>query len=67
MGAPVAASDIPAHREFLDGAVRFFPPDDPAALLQPSVFPSFRLSDLSIEACAARFLAGLERLLGARP
>ena len=55
--------------------MRFFPPDDPAALarevsaalLQPSVFPSFRLSDLSIEACAARFLAGLERLLGARP
>ena len=79
MGAPVAASDIPAHREFLDGAVRFFPPDDPAALagelsallLQPSAVPPFRpsacLSALTIEACAARFLTGLERLLGARP
>ena len=73
MGAPVAASDIPAHREFLDGAVRFFPPDDPAALarevtaalLQPSLLPALRLSDLTIEACAARFLPGLERLLRA--
>jgi glycosyltransferase involved in cell wall biosynthesis len=79
MGAPVAASDIPAHREFLDGAVRFFPPDDPdalarelaAAMQPPSVLPSFRLSArlsaLSIEACAARFLPGLERLLRAAP
>jgi glycosyltransferase involved in cell wall biosynthesis len=79
MGAPVAASDIPAHREFLDGAVRFFPPDDPdalarelaAAMQQPSVLPSFRLSArlsaLTIEACAARFLPGLERLLRAAP
>jgi len=73
MGAPVVASDIPAHREFLEGAVRFFPPEDPvalarevtAALLQPSAFPPFRLSALTIESAAARFLAGLERLLGA--
>jgi glycosyltransferase involved in cell wall biosynthesis len=77
MGAPVVASDIPAHREFLDGAARFFPPDDPAALagelsallLQPSAVPPFRpsacLSALTIESCAARFLPGLERLLGA--
>jgi glycosyltransferase involved in cell wall biosynthesis len=32
MGLPVIASDIPSHREFVDGAVRFFPPDDDAAL-----------------------------------
>jgi glycosyltransferase involved in cell wall biosynthesis len=73
MGAPVVASDIPAHREFLDGAVRFFPPEDPVALAREltaalghrSAVPPVRLSALSIAACADRFLPGLERLLGA--
>lgn len=76
MGAAVIASDIPPHREFLGDAVRFFPPEEPAALAHeltaaladagdrptgPSV-----LSDLTIEACARRFLPGLIRLLEAR-
>lgn len=77
MGLPVIASDIPAHREFVDGAVRFFPADDDAALAREiaAAAAPFRtdvsgltvptaLSDLTIEACAARFLPGLERLLG---
>lgn len=75
MGLPVIASDIPAHREFVEDAVRFFPPDDDvtlaseieAGLLTPPVFPTSRppaLTDLTIEACAARFLPGLQRLLG---
>jgi len=79
MGIPVIASDIPPHREFVRGAVRFFPPDDDVALAreiaaaaaQPRndapVLPSSRppvLEDLTIEACASRFLPRLERLLG---
>jgi glycosyltransferase involved in cell wall biosynthesis len=80
MGLPVIASDIPPHREFLDGRVRFFPPDDAGALataleavLQrpnpsdvhaPTSHPP---ASLTIDECARRFLPGLERLLrGAR-
>ncbi|NOT08816.1 MAG: glycosyltransferase [Gemmatimonadales bacterium] len=73
MGVPVIASDIPPHREFLGNRVRWFPPgDDEAlaeqigdALLAPRPAPE-PLSDLTIEQCAARFLPGLERLLGGR-
>lgn len=81
MGVPVVASDIPAHREFVSGAVHFFPPENdkelagalteaiapaggqpsPSGTSQPAV-----LSSLTIEACAARFLPGLTRLLEAR-
>lgn len=32
MGVPVIVSDIPLHREYVNGAVRFFPPDDDVAL-----------------------------------
>jgi glycosyltransferase involved in cell wall biosynthesis len=75
MGLPVIASDIPPHREFVNGAVRFFPPDDDRALAReiehamqdPPVLPPSRppvLDDLTVEACASRFLPRLERLLG---
>jgi glycosyltransferase involved in cell wall biosynthesis len=75
MGLPVIASDIPPHREFLNGAVHFFPPDDDAALahqmaavLRSPTVPAVPtvLSDLTIGACARRFLPGLERLLRSR-
>jgi len=74
MGVPVIASDIPPHREFLGGAVRFFPPDDDLALAReiesliaepptrPLALPPL-LSDLTIESCAARLLAGVGRLM----
>ena len=76
MGLPVIASDIPAHREFLGDAVRFFPPEDHLALAAeleavfaaPPVRPSARspvLDPLTIEACAARMGPELERLLAA--
>ncbi|HEU5218402.1 MAG TPA: glycosyltransferase [Gemmatimonadales bacterium] len=78
MGLPVIASDIPVHREFMQEAVRYFPPEDDAALLQalesalasspqPRGRPGFQppvLADLTIESAAARFLPGLHRLLG---
>jgi glycosyltransferase involved in cell wall biosynthesis len=74
MGVPVIASDIPPHREFVRKLVRFFKPDDDRALADameavrctggstscPSPSP---LHDLTIDACAARFLPGLQRLL----
>ena len=72
MGLPVIASDIPPHREFLTGAVRFFPPDDEnalareleKALVRPSSRPAASLLEtLSIEACAARLLPHLRRML----
>ncbi len=74
MGVPVIASDIPPHREFVSGAVRFFPPDDDraladeiaAAIHEPPVARTVRdavLAPISIEACAARFVPELERLL----
>ena len=75
MGVPVIASDIPPHREFLGGAVRFFAPDDDAnlarelqaVLTQPSSRPADQpsiLGPLTIAACASRLLPGLLRLLG---
>jgi glycosyltransferase involved in cell wall biosynthesis len=33
-GVPVVASDIPPHREFVGGAARLVPPNDPAALAE---------------------------------
>jgi glycosyltransferase involved in cell wall biosynthesis len=83
MGVPVVASDIPTHREFVDGFARFFPLDDDAALAAaieaeipaadapwrdraerpPGQTAASPLSDLTIDACAARFLPRLERLL----
>ena len=78
LGVPAVVSDIPTHREFVDGLARFFPLDDDAALAAaieaqilaaraqprdraaPVVTP---LADLTIDACAARFLPRLERLL----
>ena len=76
MGLPVIASDIPAHREFVGGAARFFPPEDPAALAEsmqatrgevkePRGARTFAspLADLTIEACAARLLPRFDRLL----
>jgi glycosyltransferase involved in cell wall biosynthesis len=74
MGVPVIASDIPPHRELLGEPVRFFDPDDEAALAdelervihhpptRPAALPPF-LSALTIEACAARVVSELERLL----
>ncbi len=74
MGVPVIASDIPSHREFLNGAVRFFPPEDDAALareigrivFQPSTRPAVQpsiLEPLTIEACAARLHQHLRKML----
>ena len=82
LGVPVVVSDISVHREFVDGLARFFPLDDDAALAAaidaeilaaralrqgraaPVVSP---LAHLTIDACAARFLPRLQRLLdGAR-
>jgi glycosyltransferase involved in cell wall biosynthesis len=78
MGVPVVASDIPPHREFLNGAVRFFPVDDDRALAEaieaavqdPPLDRSVRdatLEPVTIEACAARFGPELERLLSLPP
>jgi glycosyltransferase involved in cell wall biosynthesis len=70
-GTPVVASDIPAHREFVDGAVRFFALDDDAglvaalsaALATPSRPDPAAVRSLKIEAAADRFAAGLRELL----
>jgi glycosyltransferase involved in cell wall biosynthesis len=74
MGIPVIASDIPPHREFLEGAVQFFQPDDDEELARllgeviaqppnrPAALPTL-LSDLTIEACAARLLPALQRVM----
>ena len=74
MGKPVIASDISPHREFLRDLVRFFKPDDDRALaeameevLRTSPRMDFSkptpLHEVTIEACAARFLPRLLRLL----
>ena len=68
-GTPVVASDIPAHREFVDGAAGFFALDDDvglagalsAALMQPGPDPA-AVQTLTIEAAADRFAAGLREL-----
>ena len=72
MRRPVLVSDIPPHREFAGEAVRFFDPDDVAGLAaalaavldHPTrpVRPA-TLDAVTIEACAERFLAGLEMVL----
>ena len=69
-GIPVVASDIPPHREFVGGAARLFPPDDPAALAvtitaaldAPPADPAL-VGELTIQAAARRFLACLAPLL----
>lgn len=70
-GVPVVVSDIPPHREFLDGAPYFFPLEDEAALAAavaaaragPPPSPS-AVADLTIAAAAQRFFAALTSLLG---
>ena len=70
-GVPVVVSDIPPHREFLDGAPYFFPLEDEAALAAavaaaragPPPSPS-AVADLTIAAAAQRFFAALTPLLG---
>jgi glycosyltransferase involved in cell wall biosynthesis len=67
---PVVASDIPPHREFVGGAARLAPPDDPyemarmitEALDAPPADPAL-VGDLSIPAAADRFLGALRHLL----
>jgi glycosyltransferase involved in cell wall biosynthesis len=69
-GISVVASDIPPHREFVGGAARLFPPDDPAALaaaitaaLDAPLADPASVRELTIPAAARRFLAGLGPLL----
>ncbi|MBM4186961.1 MAG: glycosyltransferase family 4 protein [Gemmatimonadetes bacterium] len=71
VGAPVVASDIPAHREFLGSAVRFAPLDDDAALVRairdaraagPVANPA--LGHLGIDAAVGRFAEACRRLIG---
>jgi glycosyltransferase involved in cell wall biosynthesis len=65
-GIRVVASDIPPHREFVGGAARLFPPDDPSALAEavtaalgaPPPDPAL-VGTLTIPAAAQRFLARL--------
>jgi glycosyltransferase involved in cell wall biosynthesis len=69
-GTPVVASGISPHREFVDGAARFFSLDDEpalvaaiaAALAGPPPDPA-AVRDLTIEAAAGRFHAALAELL----
>ncbi|HEX4601260.1 MAG TPA: glycosyltransferase [Gemmatimonadales bacterium] len=70
-GTPVVASDIPPHREFLGTAPHYFAVDDGEGLVRaiaaarrsPPPSPTV-LADLTIEAAAQRFLAGLTPHLG---
>jgi glycosyltransferase involved in cell wall biosynthesis len=69
-GVPVVASDIPPHREFVGGAARLVPPDDPAAVATAILAAAGAeppdpalVADLTIEAAARRFLASLRHLL----
>jgi glycosyltransferase involved in cell wall biosynthesis len=65
-GVPVAASDIPPHREFLGGAPHYFALDDDDSLVAairaarraPPPSPDV-VCDLTIDAAARRFYAGL--------
>jgi glycosyltransferase involved in cell wall biosynthesis len=71
-GTPVVASDIPPHREFVDGAARFFALDDEPALVAaiaatlagPAPDPG-AVRALTIEGAAGRFAAALAELLSA--
>ncbi|HYK81857.1 MAG TPA: glycosyltransferase [Gemmatimonadales bacterium] len=65
-GAPVVASDIPPHREFLGGVPHFFAPDDAAGLVAaiaaarsgPPPSPD-AVRELTIAAAARRFADAL--------
>jgi glycosyltransferase involved in cell wall biosynthesis len=70
-GVPVVASDIPPHREFVGTAARLVPPDDVRALaaainkaLDSAPADPALVSDLTISAAAARFMAALRPFLG---
>ena len=70
-GVPVVASDIPPHREFVGGAARLVPPNDPAALTDAlyealrSATPAdpSRVADPTIPAAARRFLDRIRPIL----
>ncbi len=69
-GTPVVASDIPAHREFVNGAARFFALDDEAdltaavsAALAGSRPDPAAVRALMIDAAAGRFAVALTELL----
>lgn len=70
-GTPVVASDIPPHREFLDAAPHFFTLGDDDGLVAavaaarsgPPPSPNV-LCELTIDAAARRFVAGLTPHLG---
>lgn len=71
-GAPVVASDIPPHREFLGDAVRYVPAGDVdalaraiAAAIEGPALPPADLSALTIDRAVARFADALARTLGA--
>ena len=69
-GTPVAASDIPPHREFVGAAARLFPLDDYGAMAE-TVAQSLEddppnaeaISDLTVAAAAGRFLTCFQSLL----
>ncbi len=74
MGIPTVASDIPTHREFAAKHVVLISLDDDQLMAHsiaralekataPSVTPSHPMPELTIEACADRFLPRLEELL----
>lgn len=72
-GAPVVASDIPPHREFLGPHVRYVPVDDVSALavalesaLAAPPPPAPDLAPLRIEAAVERFATALDRLCASR-
>jgi glycosyltransferase involved in cell wall biosynthesis len=69
-GTPVAASDIPAHREFLGLAAEFFALDDDDSLIAAinraraaDAPPTAHFAHLTIEAAAQRFCDRLQRFL----
>jgi glycosyltransferase involved in cell wall biosynthesis len=71
--APVVASDIPPHREFLGSGVRYFPAGDVAALAvrledarSAAPLPPADLTELTPAAAAARIHAALGPFLGDR-
>lgn len=68
-GAPVAATDIPPHREFLGGVAHFFPVNDEdsleRAIRRAMTAPpaAGQLADLTIDAAARRFADRFAELL----
>jgi len=69
-GTPVAASDIPAHREFLGSAAQFFSLDDDDSLVAAiaracavTAPPTVHFAHLTIEAAAQRFFGHLQSYL----